>query len=466
VTEGRRELVLGTALLAAAAFGIGLDALVGQVAQPRRAAPAGLFTASAVFCPPPLFEEAGPARLAIAASDDRSVEVGIEPGPSELADLPRGRELWRAIDGDSPPRVTGFGSGVVGSALEVAEVAVDKKETTSGVGGAKCARASSPTWYFPQGSTALGADERLLVANPFPDEAVVRVRLFTPNGEQVASGLTEVAVSAGHARVVRLNQFAETREALSTVVETIRGRVVAWKGVVATPERGPPGFSFTLGAQATSTTWLFPEGRVGDDADETISVLNPASEEAKITISLISTEGLVQPPKLVEVSIPPVSSKAIDVEDALRARDEGIGRISAVVQTTNGVPVVAERTMAYEGADLAGTSSEIGVTEAATRWEVGPAALRPGSDALVVMNPGAGAVRVDVTLQGEQETLTPDELRGIRVPAGQRLKIALTEMVDGEPMVAGVAATAPVAIERLSYDDRGDVGSLMGQAAE
>lgn len=467
MTESRRELVLIALLILAVALGSTLDVLGDPVATPKDEAPAGDFTARAVFCPTPVVIDDGGAQLAVTASSEEALVVGIEPTAPEAVELAAGRALLTGVEPGPPPMVTGFGGTVMATALEVAAVPVRKGSTVTGVGAGNCAEESSEKWYFAQGSSLLDFDERLLVANPFSDEAVVRVRIFTPTGEKIASGLTQVAVPAGEVRVVEINNYVKTEAVLSTSVEAIRGRVIAWKELAAKPEEGPPGVTFTLGAPAPSRTWFFPEGQVGSNADEVISVLNPGGEEATVTISLVTEGGLLQPPTLVDLRVAPESSRSIDIEDSLRQRQAELGDISAVLQSTNGIPVVAERTMAYGGEDPTGLSSEAGSTRGALEWLVGPAAFSPSFDALVVMNTGPGDVRLDVSLRGEEQSLAPRELRDIKVAAGLRTKIRLDELTHGEPMVARVVATGPVVVERLSYSSsRDDVGSVMGQPVQ
>lgn len=468
MTESRRELTLVGLLILAVALGTSIDVLGDPVAEPRTAAaPAGDFTARAVFCPTPMVVDDGGAQLAVTATLAEALPVGIEPAAAEAVELGAGRALLTGVESGPPPKISGFGGTVVASALQSGEVPLRKGSIVTGVGAGNCAQASSQKWYFAQGSSLLDFDERLLVANPFPDEAVVRVRFFTPTGEKVVSGLTQVAVPTGSVRVLQINDFVRTQPLLSTAVEGIRGRVIAWKGLAAKPEDGPPGVTFTLGAPAPSKTWFFPEGQVGSNADEVISVVNPSGEEATMTISLATDEGLLQPPALVDLRVAPESSLAIDLEDSLPARQAELGDISVVLQSTNGVPLVAERTMTYGGEDPTGLATEIGLTGGSTQWLVGPAVFSPDFDALVVMNTGPGNVRLDVSLRSEDRTLEPRALRDIKVPGGLRTKVSLDEFTRGRAMIAEVVASGPVAVERLSYSSsRVDVGSLMGQPVE
>ncbi len=462
MTERRRELILVVLLIVAAAGGAALDAFAGDVEAPEDRPLVAGFVARAVFCPTPLAEDAS-AQLAVTAAGNQALPVAVEPGPAEAAELGAGRGLVSEMEPGPPVEVTGLGGAVVASVLEVAEVPVDKGDSVLGVGAGNCAGGPASHWYFPQGSSLLDFDQRLVVANPFPEEAVIKVLFLTPDGEQVPSGLAQVAVPAGETRTLRINEFARTQGQLSTIVESIRGRVMAWKGVTADPEGGSPGFTFTLGATSPSRTWLFPEGRASG-ATETISVMNPTAEEAAVTVSLATTEGLVQPPKLVDLPVAPKSSRSIEIQESLTSRQSQLGGVSAVLQSTNGVSVVAERTMAYQGADLGGLSSEIGVSAGALEWVVGPATPGPDSDSLVVMNTGPANVRLDVSLRSEKATLEPRALRDIKVPAGLRIAIPIDDFADEEAIFAHVTATGPVVVERVSYSAlRGDVGSLMGQ---
>ena len=193
----------------------------------------------------------------------------------------------------------------------------------------------------------------------------MRLSFFTPTGAKVKANLSDIPVRAGTTREISVNEFITLQDELAASVTAVRGHVVAWRMLVADPKEGTSGTELSLGTTGTSSTWYFPAGGAGSEVTEEISLLNPsATEEASITISLTTNEGSLQPQKLVEISVPPASSKRVPLFESAPDRLGSVTDVSALVTSSNGVEVIAERTTAYKGED-AGLASEIGATQTA-----------------------------------------------------------------------------------------------------
>ena len=165
---------------------------------------------------------------------------------------------------------------------------------------------------------------------------------------------------------------------------------------------------------------------------------------------------------LTEISVPPRSTVAVTLDESMIS-ESGAGT-SAIVQSVNGVPVVAERTVFYATEEVDGVASEIGAPSATERWLLGLATSRPETDSVVLLNPGAGDVTVTLELlRVDGRTLKPRTLRDLAVARGARLRVPISDQTDGEAMGVIVTATGPVVAERFSYSSgAGDVASLMG----
>ena len=217
-----RELVVGAVIAAVFAAGFALDLGGGTPAEvPEPAAEESPTTERAVFCPPTL--RAGSAFLAVASPLEETVSVGVEPGFREQAELPAGRMLLAEVEGRSPLDVIGLGSEVAAS------YTTNVSGRFRGTASSSCSRTASERWHFADGSSARGFDQRLLVYNPFPDEAVVKVTFHTRNGEIARAGLANLAVPSGETARIRVNDFLLRRPMLGTSVTAARGRVVVWR---------------------------------------------------------------------------------------------------------------------------------------------------------------------------------------------------------------------------------------------
>ena len=467
MTKMPRDLVLVIAVAVLAVFGAVVEAASdGVEAPPAEPVTGERFFERASYCLPPLGPR-GAARTVVGTVNDEPTTIGIDPGLPNPVDLSPGNILVHDL-GDSPVRVVGFGAPAYASAQVVQRGVVEAANRGpwySGIGAANCATDAATTWYLPGGSSALKNEERIVLFNPFPDEAVVEITFLTPNGERAKANLDDIGVPAGQVVQVEVNRFILEQAVLAAQVDALRGRVVAWKALSARPVGAPPGLQLTLGSTRTSDTWYFPDGVAGDGFDERISVMNPTREDARINISLLTGEEVVQPPRLAELTVPPRSSKSFNVGASLPERRSDLGGISAFVQSTNGVQVVAERTVKYDGGGLTGAASEIGARESALEWLVGPASFAPSLDAVVVMNTGAAPARVSVSLlRPDGSPLRPEELQSIQIAAGLRRRIALEKWTEGAPFVALVTSESQIVAERWSFSTNPilDPSAVMG----
>ena len=447
-----REATLAAVLALSLAAGIGFDFAVDDLQAPeqiRLVQP--LFDERSVHCPRPPIEGESRSQLAIGSAEEGSLPVGIG---DERIELPEGRA--RLVRNSASSEIVGYGGEVVASAVAT----VDGRG--GGVAAARCAKVASPEWYFAEGSSALGFEQRLMIYNPFPDEAVVSMSLYTAQGRQGNANLAEgTAVPAGQTIEVALNDFIRQQRLVGMSVVANRGRVIAWRAMKVNSQDRPEGTQFTLGATAPSDTWYFPEGALEAGVDERITLLNPTDEEAIATLSLVTSGETVQPPRLVEVVVPPNSLVPFLLRDHIGGPQRNIGGAGVVVRTSSG-GVVAERVVFYETDLLSGTASEIGSTRTSAEWFLGPAVDKPDSDSIILLNPGAEGATVSISLLSEDRgPQSPDALQNLSLDGGTRLKVPIARWTSGRSFSVRVGSDADIVVERFGY--RGDdVASVIG----
>lgn len=448
----QREGALAAFLVVALLGGIGFDALRGDAEARRVPETPVVFEERSVYCPPAPLEGASEATLVLGTATGEGVPVGI--ADEDQTDLAAGRILTQKGTGSAA--VVGYGAEILGSALATFTGDVP------GLGAARCSKTASTHWYFAEGSSALGADQRLVIYNPFPDEAVVAVSLFTPDGQQGNANLSEgIAVPARETTVIELNRYIRQQPAVGAVVVANRGRVIAWRAMQDDGEGRPNGVQFTLGATAPANQWFFPEGAVDDDTHERISLLNPSEEEAVAIVSLSSSEQTIQPPELLEVVIPPRTLQRIALRDFVGGSDSNLGGAGVIIRTTSG-RLVAERTVYYESDSVTGTASEVGAARTSPEWYVGPAVRKPDSDHVVLLNPGAEPVTVSLSLLNEQQDLLqPGALQDLALEPGTQLRVAVDRWTAGSIYSVRVEADGDVVAERMAVQDS-EVASVMG----
>lgn len=454
----RRERLLAAVVVVMLGSGVAVDVVVDADWDRRGPAAARRLVASTSFCPPPPSRDSE-VRIAVGGAPADGVRVRVGRGRPQS--LSAGRMLVARRDGSRrrPAEVVGYEAAVEASAA--AAIA----GPTRGAAAVRCALTPGLDWFFPAGSSALGHDERLVVYNPFPDEAVVRVTLYTRTGTLTRSGLADVPVRARSFQSIRLNKYSPVTGVLAARVHAERGPVVAWRVLYGDPRGGPDGVDMSLGARSASDEWMFAEGAVGDGYDGRIVVLNPGDEEAVVTVALATERGLVQPPEFVDLAVPAGTAQPVPLGKGAAALPDGVTGVGAVVRSSNGVGVVAEREMTYATATASGRAAEVGAARAADRIVLGPAAAGADFDAIALLNPGTGRVRVAIRFERpEVGELTPTRLARLSLGPGERLKVPVTSDTGGAPLIAIVAATGPVVAERFAYSAAvRDVATVMGQ---
>jgi hypothetical protein len=468
--EQKRDLtllvVVGLLMLA----GIGFDAATDDV-EPARAERTGAdFYERAQFCPSRILEEGAGAQVSIATAATDPIPAVLEPLEEEPLELSAGSTITRPLEALDPIAAEGFGSPVAAATSHFVDTQIGRAGTVEGRGAGNCASQASQNWYFPSGDSSVATDYRLVVANPFPDEAVIQISFMTSEGEETSAQLSEVPVAAGQVEVASISGAAIPQDLLSVRLHSARGRVVAWKALWTKPEGAAPGLEFTLGAPAPATDWYFPAGEVSEQARQMITLMNPNDEESSVSVALSTDEEPVQSSKLLEIAVAPQSARRLVIPDRLDAKRGNVGGVSAVVSVDNDVPIVAESTTVFDDDDISGRMSEVGSTEVSDRWLVAPPSGDPTTDNLVLQNPTTDEATVDVSVyegrsEGGSAAVNPESLQGIGVPAGLRVSISLEDIAATSGSWLEVVATeGEVVAERVTFNEgRSDVSSVMGQ---
>jgi Family of unknown function (DUF5719) len=479
---------------------IGLGLTYGSLAHSVPRAPvidrvplgAESFASRAVYCPPSVTQTHDTTHIALTSLDKTSVPVSVGPAatptpaplptvggtsqpqaspsptpsattptPSRAGQQPQpispGKARFELSGRDSSVNVVGYGGAVAANAVTTGR---------SGMDAAPCSEVAGTRWYFAEGSSDLGYDERLILYNPFPDEAVVRVSFITPKGKETKANLSDHAVPSGATSVLRLNRFVLKEPLLSVEIDAVRGRVVAWRSLQAHAPRRPHGQQLSLGATSSHTEWFLPAGEIGRGYDERIALFNPNQKAARVSISLVTPTRTVQPAKLLDITVPPASSKSVAPAAAVKACRAAGCPIGAVVSSTNAVGVVAERTIWYSTSHVQGVASETAASATARHWYLGPASFDPRRDSVFVLNPTTADATVSMKLETNRHgPRSPASLQHMRIKAGTRVEVRIERWTSGQPVVVLLSSNEQVVAERFSYSASAhDASAVMGTA--
>jgi lysophospholipase L1-like esterase len=224
-----------------------------------------------------------------------------------------------------------------------------------------------------------------------------------------------------------------------------------------------------------SGAWYFAEGYTGPGFDQYLTIQNPNPIPAQLRLTYYLNGGA---PVVKGLTAPANSRYTVAVHD----EREGVGRngirgweVSAKVESTNGVGIVAERPMyfTYNGATISnvtGGHNVMGVNEPRASWLFAEGYTGPGFDEyLTIQNPNAtdAAVAITYFLDG-----APPVTRSLVVPASSRRTVTVHASASaanpggygrtapGQGIAAHVATTNPggIVAERPMYFRYGAAG--------
>ena len=213
----------------------------------------------------------------------------------------------------------------------------------------------------------------------------------------------------------------------------------------------PPctGGSDVLGAANTAKTWYFAEGYTGPGFTEYITVLNPGTNPASLTLKFQTQEaGALDKTGL---TVGPNSRATICVNDLLG----GGYQTSLLLESTE--PVVAERPMYfnYRGMgnwDWTGGDCVVGATQLAKEYYFAEGCTRPGFEEwLTLQNPGSPAITVSAAYQLGTGQGNP-VIKSYNVPAQSRVTLFVpTEVGADKDVSVHLTSGSPFLAERPMY---------------
>jgi hypothetical protein len=386
--------------------------------------------------------------VAVANAGDRALKGTVTVVPSEgdpktvpLDVGPRSRARFLLRDVVAAP----YASALV--ELDGGEVVVEHEISGPlGISTAPCAAAASDRWYFAEGSTAREDSMRLVIFNPFPEDAIVDLSFSTDQGRAVPSSFTGLVVKGGRNLVVKVEDHVRRRLNVSTTAVARSGRVV----IDRLQLRGgaAKGISLALGAPSPGERWYFPEGYVTDGVGERYHLYNPTGDEAQVSVELTLDEGAAEP---FDLTIPPRERLTVVASEEERV-PRNLGHAATVV-SLNGVPVVAERSITSGSpAGRAGISDSLGIRSTATTWVLASGGATDTLDEyLVLHNPGATAASASVRGLVGGQLLDVQTLQEVELPAGRRVVVRLTDHIKRDELPLLVRSTSPIAVERGLY---------------
>ncbi|MFN8059071.1 MAG: glycosyl hydrolase [Vicinamibacterales bacterium] len=265
--------------------------------------------------------------------------------------------------------------------------------------------APATQWYLAEGATHSGFELFYLLENPGNQTATVRITYLRP--APLAPVERTYVVGPLSRQNIWVNQQGPELAATDVSASIVSDVPVI---VERAMYRGHSGNGFVAGHESAGVTtaaprWFFAEGATGTFFDLFILVANPSASEADINVTFLLPSGqtILRP-----LTVAPRSRVTlwVDQMDPLLADTA----VSTIVESTNGVPVLAERAMWWPG-PTATTWYEAhnspGATTTGTKWAIAEGEVggdRSAETYLLIANTSPRSAAARVTLYFENGT--------------------------------------------------------------
>jgi hypothetical protein len=341
--------------------------------------------------------------------------------------------------------------------------------TPEGPASQPCASAASTHWYFVDGSALRNASDHISLLNPYPVDAIADLSFTTEEGQENPAAFEGVLVPADGITVINLGSHLRIREHIAVTVTARTGQVVAFETeIVNKPPAGSNfegphqglnpaapiyGATLALGAAQPSTSWWWPAGTDGNGLSENYIAYNPGPAAARLSLVLLSQGAESGMGSSSELTVAPYATASVKTNGQPWALPGIIYAVHLI--STNGVPVVAERSIsAARPSSVRGLGALIGQAQAADEWLLaGTSAMAPtkhrGQVWLEVANPGPKDAVLNIEALTSGHLVQVVGLPPLGVKAGERTGLELPAGTADEALV--VKSSQPVVLEDDSW---------------
>ncbi|MFH1150408.1 MAG: hypothetical protein V1748_08030 [Actinomycetota bacterium] len=202
-----------------------------------------------------------------------------------------------------------------------------RREGTESVG----VIAPSNTFFLAEGTTAWGFTSYVLVQNPNAGDAVVTVTYMTPDGPVVQEPFTMPGLSRKTLLVNEVLAATDFSTRVDADVPVVAERAMYWESAYGRAAHN------SVGLTAAHTTFFLPDGQRTLGWETWVLVQNPNPTDAEIELRWLGPDG---EETVAADTVPANSRKTYDV-----GAYGTTSRCATVVTCTNGLKVMAERSM-------------------------------------------------------------------------------------------------------------------------
>ena len=314
------------------------------------------------------------------------------------------------------------------------------------------------TFYFAEGTCRPDFETYLCIQNPDPNNSSrIKITYMLVTGDEVVHRLTVPKNS--RVTVIPRDSLGTGNDAahdFATKVETTNDvPIVAERTMYFNYGGKWTGGHAVVGALGPADAWYFAEGTCRPNFDTYITLQNPGENTSSVKLTYLKGDGTT---KEQTISVSANSRATVIPRDSLGTGDDAAHDFSTKVETTNDVPIVAERSMYFNyGGKWTGGHCVVGAFTPAKAWFFAEGTCRPGFDPYICIQNPNPKVDAKVTISYMRgDGTTKDQL--LTVPAGSRMTVAVKDQLGeaddaAHDFSAKVASTNGVWIvaERAMY---------------
>ena len=357
--------------------------------------------------------------------------------------------------------LSGLGAADISTVVESdVQVVVDRTmrwdlTTRAGAHAESSAPAPSLTWYLAEGATHGSFNLFYLIQNPSQTTtANVQVRFLLPMGAPIVRDYQVPANSRFTLPVDDVPGLGAT-DVSGVITSTNAVPIIVERAMYSSAAGVFAAGHDAAGVTAPALNWFFAEGATGNFFDEFLLLANPNGSDASVAIRYLLPGGA-----FVDRNYTVAANSRRTLYVAEQAPALANTAVSATVSSTNGVTIIAERSMWWpHGSAWTEAHAAAGATTTGTKWGVadGEVGNLPDDTAtfLLIANTAGVAATVRVTLLFETGAAISQDFSVaanarfnvpvlsteaapspgyMRVPRGTRFS-AVIESVGGTPIV-------------------------------
>lgn len=392
----------------------------------------------------------------IASVADTPVDATVTVLPADAATPPASRTVHIEARDETRVRVADLVAtadpSVIVEVLGGQAVVAHALTANGDVATEPCARSASEDWYFAGGTTLKGAQQYLVLFDPFGDDAIVDVTFLTDDGVQQPDDYQGLSVPRRSRVSIPVHDAVPRQHNVAIHVHARAGRVVAerselFDGTASEGEVARRGIALSAGVEAPRRSWQSPEGTTADGATAAIGVANFGPKPTTVEVGLLLEGGegsATLAPQTVEVPARGVAN--VDVATTVPAGTRYAVSVTSRAAEGEGEPVVAGLLEWWpDSSSSTGTASTPGSSDLARRWVI----ALPGGDldgVVTVVNPGTAPATAGLLVFQAGDTTGPASEPERAIDAGRIGVFDLAAVGAAGDHVLVVTSNRPVAV--------------------